>query len=202
VRQLPPAAYGGGGWAGPVGASRGLIVIGMDCKDLVIDGLGRVEESMRMVLEGLSAKQLASQPAEHANSIAWLAWHLSRVEDDHVSELAGRPQAWIAEQWHERFGRPADKDDTGFGHGPEEVASIRPDGPQVLLEYYAAVHERSLQYLEQVSCADMDRIIDTHWDPPVTVGVRLVSVVNDTTQHVGQMAYIRGLVENRKWFPW
>ena len=174
----------------------------MDCKDLVIDGLGRVEESMGQVLEGLVAEQLAFRPAEHANSIGWLAWHLTRVEDDHVSELAGRPQAWLDERWHERFGRAADKDDTGFGHGPEEVASIQPDGPQLLLDYYAAVHQRSLQYLDQVSCDDMDRVIDTHWDPPVTVGVRLTSVVNDTTQHVGQMAYIRGLVENRKWFPW
>ena len=80
----------------------------MDCKDLVIDGLGRVEESMRVALEGLSAEQLAFKPGEYANSIGWLAWHLTRVEDDHVSELAGRPQAWIEEGWHARFGRPAD----------------------------------------------------------------------------------------------
>jgi glucose-6-phosphate dehydrogenase assembly protein OpcA len=174
----------------------------MDCKDLVIDGLGRVEESMRQVLEGLTAEQLAFRPVERVNSIGWLAWHLTRVVDDHVSELAGRPQAWIAETWHERFGRPADKDDTGFGHTAEQVASIRPDGPQVLLDYYAAVHRRSMDYLTQLNCEALDRIIDRRWDPPVTVGVRLTSVVNDTTQHIGQMAYIRGLIEDRKWFPW
>src|SRR3979490_2911021 len=126
----------------------------MDCKDLLIDGLGRVEENMRMTLEGLSAEQLAFRPAEHTNSIGWLAWHLTRVEDDHVSELAGRPQAWIQEGWHDKFGRPADKDDTGFGHGPEEVASIKPDRAQVLLDYYAAVHQRSLHYMHQGSCED------------------------------------------------
>ena len=174
----------------------------MDCKDLVIDGMKRVEESMRQVLEGLTAEQLAFRPAEQANSIAWLAWHLARVEDGHISELAGRPQAWLAEQWHARFGRPADEHDSGFGHGPADVARLRPDGPQVLLDYYVAVHQRSLQYLEQVSGDDFDRVIDTSWDPPVTVGVRIVSVVNDTTQHVGQMAYIRGLLETKKWFPW
>src|SRR5437870_2986760 len=143
--------------ASPAGGGLSLRV--MDCKDLVIDGLGRVEESMGQVLEGLVAEQLAFRPAEHANSIGWLAWHLTRVEDDHVSELAGRPQAWLDERWHERFLRSADKDDTGFGHGPEEVASIQPDGPQLLLDYYAAVHQRSLQYLDQVSCDDMDRVI-------------------------------------------
>jgi uncharacterized damage-inducible protein DinB len=174
----------------------------MDCKDLIVDGLSRVDEDLRATLDGLSAEQLAFRPAEHANSIAWLAWHLSRVEDDHISEIAGRPQAWIEERWHERFGKPADPNDTGFGYAAEQVAAISPSGSDVLVEYYAAVHRRSLEYLKGASCADMDRIIDTRWDPPVTVGVRLVSVVNDLTQHVGQMAYVRGLIEGRRWLPY
>jgi hypothetical protein len=174
----------------------------MDCKDLIIDGLNRVEEDLRQALEGLSADQLAFRPAEHANSIAWLAWHLTRVQDDHVSELAGVPQAWVSERWHERFGKAANPSDTGFGYDAQQVASIRPEGPQVLLEYYAAVHSRTLEYLNSLVCGDMDRIVDTRWDPPVTAGVRLVSVVNDCTQHVGQMAYVRGLVEGRKWLPY
>ena len=183
-------------------AGRGLSLAAMDCKDLVIDDLARVDEDLRRALDGLSAEQLTFRPAEHSNSIAWLAWHLTRVEDDHVSELAGRPQAWIEEKWHERFGKRADSSDTGFGYSPEQVAAIRPESAQVLLDYYAAVHRRSLEYLHGVTCEAMDRVIDTRWDPPVTVGVRLVSVVNDCTQHVGQVAYVRGLIENRKWFPW
>jgi len=174
----------------------------MDCKDLIIDGLNRVEEDLRMALEGLSAEQLAYTPAAHANSIAWLAWHLSRVEDDHISEIAGRAQAWVTDKWHERFGKPADTSDTGFGYGPEQVSAIRPDSPDVLLEYYAAVHKRSLEYLNQMTWQDTDRIIDRRWNPPVTVGVRLVSVVNDCTQHVGQAAYLRGLIEGRRWLPY
>ena len=174
----------------------------MDCKDLVLDGLGRIEETLRMTLDGLSAVQLAFRPAEHANSIAWLAWHLTRTEDDHVSDIAGQPQAWVAQGWHARFNRPPNKDDTGFRHGPADIASIQPESPQVLLDYYAAVHQRSVEYLNGLSCQDLDRVIDTNWDPPVTVGVRLVSVINDSTQHVGQMAYLRGLVEDRKWLPW
>jgi uncharacterized damage-inducible protein DinB len=174
----------------------------MDCKDLIIDGLGRVEEDFKRALEGLSAEQLAFRPAEHANSIAWLAWHLSRVEDDHVSEIAGREQAWISENWYERFGKPADASDTGFGYSPDLVAKIKPQGPELLMDYYQAVHKRSLDYLNKASCQDMDRVIDTSWDPPVTVGVRLVSVVNDCTQHAGQMAYVRGLIEGRKWLPY
>ncbi len=174
----------------------------MDCRDLIVDGLNRVDEDVRRALHGLSADQLAYRPAEHANSIAWLAWHLTRVEDDHVSELAGRPQAWIEDRWHERFGKPGDMNDTGFGYGPEQVAALKPAGPEILLEYFAAVHSRSLEYVAGLSCADMDRVIDRRWDPPVTVGVRLVSVVNDCTEHVGQMSYLRGLIEDRRWLPY
>ena len=174
----------------------------MLCKDLLIDGLARVEEDLRRTLRGLTAEQVAFRPADHANSIAWLAWHVTRVQDDHISELAGQPQAWVADGWHQHFGKPADPSDTGFGYGPAEVASIAPEDPSVLIAYYAAVHTRSLAYLDQVTCEDLDRIVDTSWDPPVSAGVRLVSVVNDCTQHVGQMAYIRGLVEGRKWLPY
>src|SRR2546428_5954704 len=130
-----------------------LIVATMDCRDVVIDGLGRVEEDFKRALDGLSAEQLAFRPAEHSNSIAWLAWHLTRVQDDHVSELAGRPQAWVADSWHARFGKPAVPSDTGFGYGPDQVADIRPDGPQVLLDYYAVVHQRTVEFLKDVSCA-------------------------------------------------
>jgi uncharacterized damage-inducible protein DinB len=173
----------------------------MDCRDLVIDGLSRVDDTLRAVLRNLSAEQLAFRPGPRANSIGWLAWHLTRVEDDHVSELDGQTQAWTAAGWHARFGRPANTGDTGYGDTPEDVGAFRVESPAVLLEYYAAVHERSLVYLARLSCEDMDRIIDTRWNPPVTVGVRLVSVVNDTTQHVGQMAYIRGLIADGNWSP-
>src|ERR1700720_4259314 len=89
----------------------------MDCQDLIVDRLNRVDGDLRATLDWFSADQLAFRPAEHANSIAWLAWHLTRVEDDHVSELAGKPQAWIADGWHARFDRPANPDHTGFGQG-------------------------------------------------------------------------------------
>jgi uncharacterized damage-inducible protein DinB len=174
----------------------------MDCKDLIVDGLNRVEEDLRRALQGLTEEQLGFRPSEASNSVAWLAWHLTRVEDDHVSELAGRPQAWIEDHWHERFGKPGDMNDTGFGYGPQEVAAVRPQSAELLIEYYAAVHARSIEYLTTLTCADMDRVIDRRWTPPVTVGVRLVSVVNDCQQHTGQLSYVRGLIEGRRWLPY
>lgn len=174
----------------------------MDSKDVVIDGLGRVQDSMATCLKGLGAEQLAHRPSEQANSIGWLAWHLTRVQDHHLSDLAQQPQAWIAEGWHARFDKPADPNDTGFKYSAEQVAAVRPSGSQVLLDYHAAVHTRSVDYLRHLSAPDLDRVLDEpRWNPPPTVGVRLVSVVTDCLQHAGQMAYIRGLLEERHWFP-
>src|SRR5919201_6779034 len=119
----------------------------MECRDLLLDALGRVEEGLRLTLDGLDAEQLAFRPSPDANSIAWLAWHLTRVQDDHVSDLAGRPQAWVADGWHARFNRAADPDDTGFGEAPDQVGSLRPESAQLLLDYYTVVHQRSVDYV-------------------------------------------------------
>jgi hypothetical protein len=175
----------------------------MHVRDVLIDAFGRIDEEMRMYLEGLSAEQLVFRPRAQANSIAWLAWHLTRVQDDHMSDLAGREQAWVADGWHARFGRPADAHDTGFGASADEVAAIQPSGADVLLDYFAAVHQRSLEYLRGLEPDNLDRELDEpQWNPPVTVGVRIVSVIDDCIQHAGQMAYIRGLIEDRHWLPY
>ena len=175
----------------------------MECRDLIIDGLGRVREMFETTLDQLNVEQLRFRPGAAANSIGWLAWHLTRVADDHLSDLAGESQAWLADGWHERFGRPGRADDVGFGDSPEQVGAFQPGSAQLLRDYHAAVHARALRYLAGLQCADLDRELDEpQWQTPVTVGVRLVSVLNDCTQHVGQMAYVRGLLEQRRWLPY
>lgn len=174
----------------------------MECRDLLIDAFSRIRDSLHLSLSGLTPEQLVQCPSDQANSIAWLAWHLTRVQDDHVSDLAGQPQAWVADGWHTRFDRPADPSDTGFGYSAAQVAALRPAGGQLLLDYFDAVYQRSVDYLRGVQAADLDRVLDEpQWNPPPTVGVRLVSVVDDCLEHAGQIAYVRGLLEQRHWFP-
>jgi uncharacterized damage-inducible protein DinB len=174
----------------------------MDVHELLADGYGRIQRSLHSTLDGLTADQLAYRPSEQANTIAWLAWHLTRVQDHHLSELAGREQAWIAGAWHSKFGKPADPRDTGQRYTPEQVAAIRLSDPKLLLDYHDAVCQRSLEYIRGLRPADLDRVLDEpQWDPKPTVGVRLVSVIGDNIQHAGQAAYVRGLIENRRWFP-
>jgi hypothetical protein len=174
----------------------------MDSKDVVIDALGRIQRILSMSLEGLSAEQLTYRPTVQANSIAWLGWHLTRVQDKQISDLAARPQAWIADGWHSRFDKPADPLDTGQRYTPEQVAAVRPAYPSLLLDYYDAVYQRSVANLQNVSPTDMDRVLDEPQNNPLpTVGVRLVSIAADNLQHAGQIAYLRGLIEDRRWYP-
>src|SRR5437763_16760347 len=116
----------------------------MNSSEVIVDALGRIQTTLKMTLEGLTAEQLAYRPTEQANTIAWLAWHLTRVQDHHLSDLAGREQAWIADGWHARFGKPADPQETGQRYTPEQVAALRPESPTLLLDYHEAVYERSV----------------------------------------------------------
>lgn len=163
----------------------------MNAAALAADGFGRVHEVVHQVVEGLDDAQLAHRPTPDANSIAWLVWHLTRIEDDHVAALAGAQQRWLDDGWNERFALPLSPHDTGYGHTSEEVASVRAPA-DLLLGYHDAVHGATLAWLEGVHDADLDRIVDRSWTPPVTAGVRLVSVIADTLQHAGQAAYVRG----------
>lgn len=159
--------------------------------DVLIDALGRVRESGSAVLDGLTPDQLAFRPTPDANPIGWLVWHLARVQDDHIADVAGEPQVYPA--FAARFGLPYAEQATGYGQSSAEVGAGSWDA-SLLGEYLDAVHERSVRYLSTVTPDDLDRVVDTRWDPPVTLGVRLVSVINDGTQHVGQAAYVRGLL--------
>lgn len=174
----------------------------MDLKDVLIDAYSRIQRGVHMNLEGLTPEQLTYRPSEQANTIAWLTWHLTRVQDHHLSDLAGREQAWIADKWHEKFGKPADPQDTGQRYTPEQVAAVRPSGTQLLLDYHDAVYARSVAYIQGLSPADLDRQLnEPQWNPLPTVGVRLVSVLGDNLQHAGQAAYVKGIIQNQRWFP-
>ncbi len=171
----------------------------MEARDILIDAYSRIQGSLHRTLEGLDAERLAYRPHADANSVAWLTWHLTRVHDDHISEIAGIDQAWVSEGWAEKFGMEPDPHNQGTGHTSEQVGAIRPDGPELLLGYQDAVVARTNRYLATVDGDELERIIDRNYDPPVSVGARLVSVISDNTQHAGQAAYVRGLIEERRW---
>lgn len=167
----------------------------MSPAELLVDSLGRVLEGVESVLDGIPDGLLTERPGPDANTIAWLVWHLTRVEDDHVAGVAGTEQVWTEGGYDARFGLPFETGDIGYGQTSEQVGLVRAPA-DLLADYHRATHERSLAYLATLTPDDLDRVVDERWDPPVTLGVRLVSVVNDCTQHVGQAAYVRGLLSS------
>jgi uncharacterized damage-inducible protein DinB len=166
----------------------------VNANEILLDAFDRLPELARAAVRDLTLEQLRQAPAPGANTIAWLVWHLARIQDDHIAEVMDVEQIWTAGRWAERFGLPAGTIDTGYGHSPAQVGAVRPQDAQTLMDYYQAVHERTVAYLRTLSDTDLDRVVDDRWDPPVTLGVRLVSVANDDAQHVGQAAYVRGLL--------
>ena len=172
----------------------------MEWNDLLTDGYGRVLEYLENVLDGLSQDDLDWQPSEDCNTIGWLAWHLTRQEDAQIASLMGKDQLWISEKWHDKFGLPADEGDIGFGHTKEQVTAFRSPDTKTLLGYHRAVLERAKDYCKTLSNTDLDRELQEPWFKPLpTVGVRLISIMNDATLHLGQAAYVRGLRQGRGW---
>jgi hypothetical protein len=168
----------------------------MNVNELLADGLGRVREQMPDVVAGLGDDDLAWRPDPEANSIAWLVWHLTRIEDDHVAGVAETEQVWTADGWVDRFGLPFDARAHGYGMSAADVGRVRASG-ELLAGYYDAVAARSAAYVATLQPDDLDRVVDEAWDPPVTLGVRLVSVVNEVNAHLGQAQYVRGLLERK-----
>jgi hypothetical protein len=166
----------------------------MPLGELLVDAFDRIREGAQGAVAGLTPDQLADRPGDRANSIGWLVWHLARVQDDHIAEVADCEQVWTREGWHERFGLPFDAHDTGYGHSSDEVSQVRGLSADDLVGYLQAVHAATVEFVRPLTLDDLDRVVDERWDPPVTLGVRLVSVLNDDQQHVGQAAFVRGLV--------
>ncbi|MBV9856192.1 MAG: DUF664 domain-containing protein [Streptosporangiaceae bacterium] len=166
---------------------------------LLTDAFGRVKETVHDAAGGMTEEQLAYRLDPDANPIGWLIWHLTRVQDDHIADAFGTAQVWASGDWAPRFGLPAGSMETGYAHRSRDVAALRVPSAELLTGYYDAVHEQTIKHVSRVTDPDLERVVDEAWDPPVTLGVRLVSVISDCLQHGGQAAFVRGiLLRNRR----
>ena len=172
----------------------------MEWQDLTADGYDQVLQVLEQTLVGLTEDDLNQQPHPDCNSMGWLSWHLTRVQDDHIADLMREDQLWIKDGWYTRFNRAPDRADIGWGHSSQDVAAFRSPDVETLLEYHRDVLERTKSYIATLSMADLDRELNEPWYQPLpTVGVRLVSVMSDALQHAGQVAYLRGLMKGKGW---
>ncbi|MHA6758514.1 mycothiol transferase [Streptacidiphilus sp. PAMC 29251] len=162
------------------------------------DAFDRIKETVEDVLDGLGPDDLSARLDPDANSIGWLVWHLTRVQDDHVAKAADVPQIWHSGDWQKRFDLPYPADAHGYGQSSSDVDAFRDVPAALLAQYHGAVHAQTLSFLDTLADADLQRVVDESWQPPVTLSVRLVSVIADDLQHVGQAAFVRGVLRRRR----
>jgi hypothetical protein len=163
--------------------------------DLLTDAFNRIHGIVHETVDGLAVDQLAVRPNGGGNSIAWLVWHLARIQDRQVAEVADLKEVWTSKGWYEQFALPLEAADTGYGHDFDDVSAVLVTSGDLLTGYYDATHQQTLDFLSNLTGTDLDRVVDTRWDPPVTLGARLISVIADDLQHAGQAAYASGLLK-------
>ncbi|OBG69813.1 MULTISPECIES: mycothiol transferase [unclassified Mycobacterium] len=161
-------------------------------QELLRDAFTRLIEHVDDIADGLTDDVADYRATPDANSIAWLLWHSARVQDVQLADVAGVEQVWLRDGWVDRFGLDLPRNDTGYGHKPEQVGKVKAPA-DLLSAYYHAVHELTLEYVGGVTAGELERVVDTNWDPPVTASARLVSIIDDCAQHLGQAAYVRGI---------
>ena len=172
----------------------------MEWRDLTIEGYERVLQILKGAIKGLDQGDLDTQPQPNCNSMGWLTWHLTRVQDGSIANLMGDEQLWVKDGWHAKFNRPPKPKDTGFGQSSEDAAAFRSPDVRTLLDYYRAVLERSKRYISNLSATDLSRELnEPRFQPLPTLGVRLISIMSDNLQHAGQVAYLRGLLKGKGW---
>ncbi|WP_299562172.1 mycothiol transferase [uncultured Mycolicibacterium sp.] len=161
-------------------------------RELLRDAFTRLIEHVEDLTDELTDELARYRPTATANSIAWLIWHSARIQDVQIADIAGTEPVWTRDGWVDRFGLDLPRDDTGYGHDADQVGKVRASA-DLLAGYYHAVHRATLQYIASVTAEELDRVVDTRWEPPVTAGVRLVSIIDDCAQHLGQAKYVRGI---------
>ncbi len=161
-------------------------------REVLRDAFTRLIEHLDGLTDGLTDEVSFFRPTPEANSICWLIWHSARVQDAQLAQIAGVEQVWFNGGWVDRFALDLPRDAHGYGHTAEEVGKVRAPA-ELLAGYYHAVHRMTLEYLAGLTTDELSRVVEENWNPPVTASVRLVSIIDDCAQHLGQAAYVRGI---------
>ena len=170
----------------------------MEFQQLLVMIFERVPQVLEKALDGLTQDDLDYLPKTDCNSIGWLTWHLIRVQDTAISRLMEKEQLWIADKWYSKFNRSADSTDRGVGHRSEEVSSFQSPDTNTFLNYYQAILKRTNEYISNLSTTELERETDIPRFP--TVGIYLASLTSEILQHLGQIAYLRGMLKGKGWY--
>lgn len=166
----------------------------MELNVFILDNLNRIQRALTEALDSLTYEELTWQPDDEANSIGFLLWHITRCEDTYIQSLIfQRPQVWVSEGWHDRMSLPDDLWNNGNGYTVEQLTDFRVPELKDLLEYAQEVRRRTNDFLRDLTPERSEEIIAQEGFGGISVGGLLSYMLCELTQHIGQIAYIRGL---------
>ena len=171
----------------------------MSAPELYLEAIRRSDGDLKRSLEDLSTEELRHQPAgAGSNPIGWLVWHLTRTRDNIVSSIAGEKSIWEREGWGARFSMEGELP----RFTPEDVNTFDPKDFATLVGYFDSVAEQTAKVIGGLTDADMTREVASTVPgrPPQPVLGRLAVILNDNVQHIGQVAYLRGLIREHGWY--
>ena len=156
-------------------------------------GLEEYLQGLHRAIAGLTPAEARWQPTVHTNHIAWLVWHMARVEDRWVNRhLRRTAEVWTADGWADRFSM--DPESTGFGQTMEDVRAMPEIALTDLRAYFDAVRAVTRQYLDQATDADLAREYP-HPHLGARPGTWIVGhILVEESQHTGQAALLRGMI--------
>ncbi len=167
----------------------------MNLTAFIEESLTKQQESLLQEVQDLTPTELAWRAGPKANPIGWMLWHMVRVEDMWIQFFAQKkPELWESQGWHKKFNLPTR--DTGFGHTPEQVATFPVLNLKELLAYSDAVRASTLDYLRNLS-PEAFAVIPREKRPEMSMGSIYRQIIGELYQHLGQIAYLKGLVRAR-----
>ena len=167
----------------------------IDLNRFIVDRLDASYLWIERLRDGITDEQFYYQPTADSNSIAWLVWHLSRWRDRTSAIVSGEIQIWTSEGWSQRFGIPEER--TGLGDTPEQVAGFRADRDLVLSS--DAAHRTIVDRILKLSAEQLEETVKGLPGEPRSGWRVLAGVIGDSTEHVGQINYLRGMTSGLGW---
>lgn len=161
------------------------------------DAFDRVHDGVTSVLTDLTPEELCWRADAEANPIGWLVWHLTRQQDGQIAHLSGLASPWTT-HWESEFATPYPPGASGYGMSPEDVGRFVVADSRLLAGYHDAVHELTCRWLDAVGEVDWGRVVSRQWNPPVTMAVRAVSILEDSQKHLGQAEFLHGILLRRR----
>ncbi len=166
----------------------------MKTSDFILNMLDRIQNAQMTAVDGLSHEELTWRPGADANSIGFILWHQTRVEDILVQGMIQRkPQVWTSDKWAEKLNLSEKLQDTGYGYTAEQITAFPVPKLDDLLDYSKATRAKTVEYLKAVAAEELDKVIKTPVFGDIPIAQIFIILLGDTIQHTGQIAYLRGL---------